>query len=221
MAKWRRLRQSELGFPRGAWHNPSMKTSDSIEAAFAEARTTLEAFLGDPTHLASVCAFADEIEACLGRGGRLLAAGNGGSMCDAMHFVEEWTGRFRGDRAALPALSMGDPSQLTCIANDFGFDEVFARQVEANGRAGDLFVAISTSGDSPNLVRAVEASRERGLRTVGLLGKGGGKLGPMVDVAVVVPRATTSDRIQELHIKVIHSVIEAVERQLFPGNYGA
>jgi D-sedoheptulose 7-phosphate isomerase len=196
-----------------------MDKSDPIGAAFAEARATLEAFLDDPTHLESVRAFAAEIAACLGRGGRLLAAGNGGSMCDAMHFVEEWTGRFRGDRTALPALSMGDPSQLTCIANDFGFDEIFARQVEANGREGDLFLAISTSGDSPNLVRAVQVAREAGLRTVGLLGKGGGQLGPMVDVAVVVPRATTSDRIQELHIKVIHSVIEAVERQLFPANY--
>jgi len=196
-----------------------MNTSDPIGAAFDEARATLEAFMAAPEHLDSVRAFAAEIAACLARDGRLLAAGNGGSMCDAMHFVEEWTGRFRGDRAALPALSMGDPSQLTCIANDFGFDEVFARQVQANGREGDLFVAISTSGNSPNLVRAVEAAREGGLRTVGLLGKGGGKLGAMVDVAIVVPRATTSDRIQELHIKIIHSVIEAVERQLFPANY--
>ena len=198
-----------------------MDKSDPIGAAFAEARATLEAFLEDPTHLDSVRAFASEIAACLARGGRLFAAGNGGSMCDAMHFVEEWTGRFRSDRAALPAMSLGDPSQLTCIANDFGFDEIFARQVEANGRAGDLFVAISTSGNSANLVRAVEVASERGLRTVGLLGKGGGQLGAMVDVAVVVPRATTSDRIQEVHIKVIHCVIEAVERQLFPENYSS
>lgn len=194
-----------------------MNTSDPIGAAFEEARATLEAFTAE--HLDSVRDFANEIAACLARGGRLLAAGNGGSMCDAMHFVEEWTGRFRGDRAALPALSMGDPSQLTCIANDFGFDEVFARQVEANGTEGDLFVAISTSGNSANLVRAVEVAHAGGLRTVGLLGKGGGKLRELVDVAVIVPLATTSDRIQEVHIKVIHTVIEAVERQLFPGNY--
>ena len=198
---------------------PAAQGSDPIQDAFTEARATLDAFLADPAHLASVRAFADEIEACLGRGGRLMAAGNGGSMCDAMHFVEEWTGRFRKDRAGLPALSMGDPSQLTCIANDFGFEEVFARQIEANGGKGDLFVAISTSGNSPNLLRAAEFARERGLRVVGLLGKGGGKLLPLVDVAVVVPRAETSDRIQELHIKVIHTVIEAVERRLFPANY--
>jgi D-sedoheptulose 7-phosphate isomerase len=166
-----------------------------------------------------VRAFSTAIAECFARGGRLMAAGNGGSMCDAMHFVEEWTGRFRGNRDALPALSMGDPSQLTCIANDFGFDEIFARQIEANGKAGDLFLAISTSGNSPNLLRAAEVARERGITVVGLLGKGGGKLKELVDVAVIVPVATTSDRIQELHIKVIHSVIEAVERQLFPENY--
>ena len=152
-------------------------------------------------------------------GGRLLSCGNGGSMCDAMHFAEEWTGRFRRDRSALPALAFSDPSQLTCIANDFGYDEVFARQVEANGRAGDLLVAISTSGNSPNVLRAVEAAREREITTVGLLGKGGGALLERVDIPIVVPRAETSDRIQEIHIKVLHIAIEAVERRMFPENY--
>ena len=148
-----------------------------------------------------------------------MSAGNGGSMCDAMHFAEEWTGRFRGNRSALPAIAFSDPSQLTCIANDFGYDEVFARSVEAYGRKGDLFVAISTSGNSPNILRACEVARERGITVVGLLGKGGGALLSLCDVAVVVPHATTSDRIQEIHLKVIHAVIEAVERRLFPGNY--
>ena len=196
-----------------------MSAPDPIAAAFDEARATLDAFLADSANLDAVRAFADAIEATYARGGRLLAAGNGGSMCDAMHFVEEWTGCFRADRAALSALSLGDPSQLTCIANDFGFDEVFARQVEANGREGDLLLAISTSGNSPNILRAAEVGRERGITVVGLLGKGGGKLLPLCDVAIVVPRADTSDRIQELHIKVIHTVIEAVERRLFPDNY--
>jgi D-sedoheptulose 7-phosphate isomerase len=136
-----------------------------------------------------------------------------------MHFAEEWTGRFRGDRAALPALAFSDPSQLTCIANDFGFDEIFARSVEAHGRKGDLLVALSTSGNSPNVIKAVEAAKRLGVTSVGLLGKGGGKLSPLVDVPIVVPRANTSDRIQEIHIKVLHIVIEVVERELFPGNY--
>jgi len=148
-----------------------------------------------------------------------MACGNGGSMCDAMHFAEEWTGRFRKNRAALPAIAFSDASQLTCIANDFGFDAIFSRSVEAYGKSGDLLVAISTSGSSPNILAAIEAAKKKGITTIGLLGKGGGKARGMVDVPIVVPRAETSDRIQEVHIKVLHIVIEAVERRMFPGNY--
>ena len=140
-------------------------------------------------------------------------------MCDAMHFAEEWTGRFRKDRSALAAIAFSDPSHLTCIANDFGYDEVFAREVEAYGKEGDLLVAISTSGNSPNILRAAEVARQKGVTTVGLLGKGGGKLVDQVDIPIVVPLATTSDRIQEVHIKVLHITIEAVERKMFPKNY--
>jgi D-sedoheptulose 7-phosphate isomerase len=197
----------------------STNNTDPVHAAFAEARATLDAFISGPGCLDGITELADLIQASLAQGGRLHACGNGGSMCDAMHFVEEWTGRFRGNRDALSALSMGDPAQLTCIANDFGFDEIFSRQIEANGRPGDLLLVISTSGNSANLVRAVEAAKERGLVTTALLGKGGGQLAPMVDHAITVPLATTSDRIQEVHIKIIHTVIEAVERRLFPGNY--
>jgi D-sedoheptulose 7-phosphate isomerase len=152
-------------------------------------------------------------------GGLLMACGNGGSMCDAMHFAEEWTGRFRKDRAAVPAVAFSDPSHLTCIANDFGYDEVFAREVEAYGKKGDLLVALSTSGSSRNVIRACEVARAKGVVTVGLLGKGGGELRERVDIPIVVPHATTSDRIQEIHIKVLHIAIEAVERELFPANY--
>jgi len=140
-------------------------------------------------------------------------------MCDAMHFAEEWTGRFRPARAPLPAISFSDPSHLTCIANDFGYDQVFARLVAAHGKRGDLLVVLSTSGDSPNVLRALDEARARDVKTVGLLGKGGGAALSKVDVPVVVPRATTSDRIQEMHIKVLHIAIEAVERRLFPANY--
>jgi D-sedoheptulose 7-phosphate isomerase len=142
-------------------------------------------------------------------------------MCDAMHFAEEWTGRFRRDRSAVPAIAFSDPSQLTCIANDFGYDEVFARSLEAYGRKGDLLVAISTSGESKNILRALEVARSKGIASVGLLGKGGGRARTLVDIPIVVPLATTSDRIQEIHIKVLHIVIEAVERELFPANYAA
>ena len=196
-----------------------MSPADPIRASFAEALSTLQAFLQDPVHLQGVAAFADAAHETLRSGGLLMSCGNGGSMCDAMHFAEEWTGRFRGNRSALPALAFSDPSQLTCISNDFGYDEVFARQVEAHGKPGDLLVAISTSGNSPNILRACEVAREREVGTVALLGKGGGRLRNLVDVAIVVPGAQTSDRIQEVHIKVLHIVIEAVERRLYPENY--
>ena len=197
-----------------------MGVSDDLRSSFEDAAATLRAFLASPDGLANVERFAQAAADTLQGGGKLLSCGNGGSMCDAMHFAEEWTGRFRGDRAALPAIAFSDPSQLTCIANDFGYDEVFARSVAALGRAGDLLVALSTSGNSPNVLRAVETAREKGLVSVGLLGKGGGKLRELVDIPIVVPHATSSDRIQEVHIKVLHIVIETVERQLFPENYG-
>ncbi|MFT5287756.1 MAG: D-sedoheptulose 7-phosphate isomerase [Planctomycetota bacterium] len=196
-----------------------MSNPDPIRQSFEEAAETLRAFLADADCLASVGQFATMALETFKDGGRLLSCGNGGSMCDAMHFAEEWTGRFRGDRSALPALAFSDPSQLTCIANDFGYDEVFARSVEAYGAKGDLLLAISTSGNSPNILRAVEVAKAKGVKTVGLLGKGGGKLRDQVDLPIIIPFATTSDRIQELHIKVIHIVIEAVERELFPENY--
>jgi len=197
-----------------------MSSADAIRHSFEEARDTLAAFLDDQKNLAAVEAFADLAHETVKRGGLLMSCGNGGSMCDAMHFAEEWTGRFRGDRRAIGAVAFSDPSHLTCIANDFGYDEVFAREVEAYGKGSDdLLVAISTSGNSPNVLRAVETAKRIGVKTVGLLGKGGGELVDQVDVAVVVPKATTSDRIQEVHIKVLHIVIEAVERRLFPGQY--
>jgi D-sedoheptulose 7-phosphate isomerase len=196
-----------------------MNAKDPVRAAFEEAGATLSAFLADPECVANVQRFVKAAAATLKNGGLLMSCGNGGSMCDAMHFAEEWTGRFRKDRAALAAIAFSDPSHLTCIANDFGFDEIFAREVEAYGKQGDLLVAISTSGESPNILRALEVAKRKGVATVGLLGKGGGKAKSMVDVPIVVPRATTSDRIQEVHIKVLHITIEAVERELFPRNY--
>ncbi len=195
-----------------------MSSPDPIRASFDEALQTLQAFLASPEGFPRVSSFAQAAHETLAANKRLLACGNGGSMCDAMHFAEEWTGRFRGNRAALPAIAFSDPSQLTCIANDFGYDEVFARSVQALASEGDLLLAISTSGNSPNVLRAVEEAKRLGVTTVGLLGKGGGKLKDEVDIPIIVP-ATTSDRIQEVHIKIIHIVIEAVERRMFPENY--
>jgi D-sedoheptulose 7-phosphate isomerase len=196
-----------------------MSNVSPIRAAFDEAGQVLRAVLADAACMSAMERFADVAETTLRKGGTIYSCGNGGSMSDAMHFAEEWTGRFRKDRAALPAIAFSDASQLTCIANDFGFEAIFARSVEAYGKPGDLLVAISTSGSSPNILAAIEAAKQKGIATVGLLGKGGGQARALVDVPIVVPRAQTSDRIQEVHIKVLHIVIEAVERRMFPANY--
>ena len=193
----------------------------AIRASFEEAARTLQAFLDDPACLEGVERFAAAALKTVRAGGLLMSCGNGGSMCDAMHFAEEWTGRFRSDRSALPAVAFSDPSHLTCIANDFGYDEVFARLVEAYGKPGDLLVVLTTSGNSPNILRALETARAREITTVGLLGKGGGKAMDLVDIPILVPSASTSDRIQEVHIKALHITIEAVERALFPENYAS
>jgi D-sedoheptulose 7-phosphate isomerase len=196
-----------------------MSQSSPIRSALDEAAHVLRAFTDDPAAQSAVERFADVAETTFRKGGTIYSCGNGGSMCDAMHFAEEWTGRFRRDRAALPALAFSDAAHMTCIANDFGFEQVFARMVDAYAKPGDTLLAISTSGNSPNVLAACKSARRRGVTVVGLLGKGGGPMKELCDVAVVVPLATTSDRIQEVHIKVIHAVIEAVERRLFPANY--
>jgi D-sedoheptulose 7-phosphate isomerase len=152
------------------------------------------------------------------KGGKVLIAGNGGSNCDALHFAEEFTGRFRGNRRALPAIAISDSSHITCVGNDYGFDYVFSRGVEAYGKEGDLFIGISTSGNSPNIIKAVEAAKEMGMKTVALLGKDGGKLKGMCDYEFIIP-GVTSDRIQEIHMMILHIIIEGVERIMFPENY--
>jgi len=151
-------------------------------------------------------------------GFKAITCGNGGSSCDAMHYAEELTGRFRKDRAALGAIALTDASYITCVANDFGFEHVFSRGVEALGKQNDYLIAISTSGNSANVIKAVECAKQMNILTVGLLGKDGGKLKDMVDYAFVVP-GSTSDRIQEIHILLIHTIIEGIERILFKENY--
>jgi D-sedoheptulose 7-phosphate isomerase len=196
-----------------------MRSSEVVRSALTEVSATLRAVLGDPTLLEAVDRFVELAHAALSHDGRLMVCGNGGSMAQAMHFAEEWTGRFRADRGPLPAMAFSDPAVLSCIANDFGYDEVFARQLGAHGRPGDLLVLLSTSGGSTNLVRAVEEARALRVATVGLLGRGGGKLLDCVDVAIVVPHATKPDRVQEIHAMLLHAVTEAVERRIAPHLY--
>jgi D-sedoheptulose 7-phosphate isomerase len=159
---------------------------------------------------------ADWIAAAYRAGGKTLLFGNGGSASDAQHIAAEWTGKLGPDRAALPSIALSaNTSDLTAIGNDYGFERVFARLVEAHGRAGDVAIAISTSGNSPNVIAAVEEARRRGLRTIGLLGRGGGKLAGQVELALVVPSPDTQ-RIQECHIAIAHAIAELVDRLLFP-----
>ena len=166
----------------------------------------------------SVTRLIGRLSAALSAGRRVLTCGNGGSMSDAIHFAQELSGRFRGDRPAFAAHAMSDPAHLTCVANDYGFDQVFARGVEAWGRSGDVLVVLSTSGNSPNVVKAADAARLRGLIVIGLLGRDGGALLAKCDDAIVVP-SHDSGQVQEIHIKLIHAMIEGIERELVPQNY--
>lgn len=154
---------------------------------------------------------------CFKDGGKLLIAGNGGSLCDAMHFAEELTGVFRSKRRALPAIALSDPGHLSCTANDLGYEGVFTRAIEALGKPGDIFIALTTSGNSLNLVEAIPIAKNLGLKTVAFLGKKGGKLKGCSDLEWIVDGFSFSDRIQEAHMTAIHIIIEMVEKQLFYG----
>ena len=161
---------------------------------------------------------AEELAETFTNGNKVLICGNGGSNCDALHFAEEFTGRFRKERRALPAIAISDSSHITCVGNDYGFDYIFSKGVEAYGKEGDMFIGISTSGNSGNVIKAVERAKELGMKTVALLGKDGGKLKGMCDHEFIIP-GETSDRIQEIHMMILHIIIEGVERIMFPENY--
>ena len=189
-------------------------STDRILTHFREASSVLERFLADPANITAVEQAAAFMSYCLKQGSKIISCGNGGSMCDAMHFAEELSGRFRDDREPIAAIAISDPSHLTCVGNDHGFDQVFARFVQAIGREGDVLLAISTSGNSANVLRAAEVAREKGMHVIGLTGKDGGKLADLCTVEVRVPHHGYADRIQEVHIKVIHAFIDHIERDL-------
>lgn len=178
----------------------------------------LENFIKEEEERRETEKVAKELADVFTKGNKVLICGNGGSNCDALHFAEEFTGRFRGDRKALPAIAISDSSHITCVGNDYGFDYIFSRGVEAYGKEGDMFFGISTSGNSPNVIKAVEAAKKLGIKTCVLLGKDGGKLKGMCDYEFIIP-GKTSDRIQEIHMMILHIIIEGVERIMFPENY--
>lgn len=185
-----------------------------IEDSFDDALNLLTVFVADKSNLNKIEEAGNLLVSMFEQGGKVLSCGNGGSLCDAMHFAEELTGRFRGDRRPLPAIAIADPTHITCVANDYGFNDIFARYVEGLGCEKDVLFAISTSGNSENINRAIQAARRKGMRVIGLTGKGGGTMKDLCDICIVVPWNKYSDRIQEIHIKIIHILIEYIENKI-------
>lgn len=185
-----------------------------ISQGLNRAREELDAFINDPETIPSIANAAAIMADCLKNGGKIISCGNGGSLCDATHFAEELTGRFRNDRRPLPAMAINDPAYLTCVGNDYSFNVVFSRWIEAFGRSKDVLLAISTSGSSRNILKAAETANSLGMKVIALTSQKGKSLEDLVDVTIAAPDASHSDRIQEIHIKVIHILIEAIESLL-------
>jgi len=190
----------------------------NIEISLKESAENFADFAINERNIEIIEQISYKIVSAFENGKKVLICGNGGSTTDAMHFAEELTGRFRKERRALPAIALTDPSHITCVANDYGFEEIFARGVEAYGKEDDVLIAISTSGNSQNIFNAVKKAAELKMTTFGLLGKDGGKLNGICDLQLIASGNTT-DRIQEIHITVLHIIIEIIERILFPDNY--
>ena len=187
---------------------------DQILKELNEAKNVIDKFINDDTIINAIEESAKIMTVSIANGGKIISCGNGGSMCDAMHFAEELTGKFREERSPIPAVSISDPSHITCVGNDYGFDAIFSRYVESVGNTGDVLLAISTSGKSTNVIRAAEEANRKGIKVVALTGKDGGELSDLCDIEIRVPHFGYSDRIQEIHIKVIHILILLIEKNL-------
>ncbi len=185
-----------------------------IRTSLIEAEQTLASFLADEKTVESIAQAADYCSTSLRNGHKIISCGNGGSLCDATHFAEELTGRYRNNRRSLPAIAINDPAYITCTGNDFSFNDVFSRYIEGVGCDGDVLLAISTSGNSANIVRAAQQAKVQGMKVIALTSKGLNKLAEVADIAICAPKAAHSDRIQEIHIKVIHILIQAIESEL-------
>lgn len=196
-----------------------MNDVGAVRSALEQSAASLARLIADEPMLAQIAAAGRLLADGFAAGGRAYSCGNGGSMCDAMHFAEELTGRFRNDRAGYAALAISDPGHLSCVGNDYGYERVFARFIEAHARAGDSLLAITTSGTSANVVAAARTARALGVRVIALTGRPNTAITELADIAIVTPGGQYADRVQELHIKVIHILIELVERQLAPANY--
>lgn len=185
-----------------------------IHKNLEEAQSVLAQFIADDNNINAIETAAKIMATAIAKGGKIISCGNGGSMCDAMHFAEELSGRFRNDRKALPALSISDPSHISCVGNDYGYDFIFSRYVEGLGNVNDVLLGISTSGNSANVINAIKAAKGKGMMVIGLTGKDGGKMKDLCDVEIRAPKTEYADRAQEIHIKVIHNLIELIEAQV-------
>lgn len=187
---------------------------DLIRGELTEAADTLFRFLQDDANIEAIQKVAVLLADSFKAGGKVLSCGNGGSHCDAMHFAEELTGRYRENRPGYPAIAISDVSHISCVSNDFGYEYVFSRYVEAVGKEGDVLLGISTSGNSGNIIKAISAAREKGMKVITLTGKDGGKMAGSADIEIRVPHFGYADRIQEIHIKVIHILIQLIEKEM-------
>ena len=188
-------------------------SNKDIKNHFEQAKEILDLFSTEQ-NMQKISDAIEILSASLSQGGKVISCGNGGSMCDAMHFAEELSGRFRNDRRGLAALSISDPSHISCVANDYGYEYVFSRYIEAVGKKGDVLLGISTSGNSENVIKAVKTAKEKGIKTIVLTGKTGGQLADLADLEIRAPQSEYADRAQEIHIKVIHALIDGIERSL-------
>ena len=182
-----------------------------IHQNFAEATDVLAKFVSDKKNFAAIEKAGKLLVASFEKGNKVISCGNGGSMCDAMHFAEELTGRYRGNRKAVPAISISDASHISCVSNDYGYEFIFSRFLEAWGQEGDVLLAISTSGNSKNVINAIHTAKKAGMKIVALTGKDGGEIASLCDVEIRAPYSEFADRAQEIHIKVIHSLIDYIE----------
>lgn len=185
-----------------------------IESNLQEAAEVLRDFIDQPDNISAIESAARILGEAIKGGHKIISCGNGGSMTDAMHFAEELSGKFRDKRGPIPAISISDPAHITCVANDFGFDEIFSRYIEGIGQPGDVLVALSTSGNSMNIIKAAESAREKNMRVIGLTGRTGGLLAGMVDQEIRVRGRKYSDRIQEVHVKILHILVLLIEKEV-------
>lgn len=185
-----------------------------ISRELQQAAEVLQDFLKEEDNLKKIETAAKAIADSVKQGGKVISCGNGGSHCDAMHFAEELTGRYRDNRKAIPAICVSDPSHISCVSNDYGYEFVFSRYLEALGNKGDVLLGISTSGNSANIIKAAQTAKERGMKVIILSGKDGGKLAPLADIELRVPHFGYADRIQEVHIKIIHILILLIEKEV-------